>query len=298
MWKAYLQSFFQKYDYPAEGAAALLETLDAVCRHEQMAAVMKQVISDYENLEVPTTEDVRALLERVRQNLQPCGLQSEATELLLFLLLCPRLECIYRQQGLAEDWFAGVAYDLRAKLNECYALRGIWGSFVCDWFCRFFSLGRFAIGRLQYELTSIPESYCPADFAYMAGQPAVNIHIPSGRPLIQSEIRESMAEAAAFFAPRFPEGKVLFMCYSWLLFQGHLEMLPRSSGIRTFMEEFSIINSDEDPSMHDMQRIFNTDNMQDLDALPQNTSLQRAYVQWLKKGKAVGRGLGIRYIQV
>ena len=132
----------------------------------------------------------------------------------------------------------------------------------------------------------------------MAGQNALNVHIPSGRPLIQQEIRDSMAEAAAFFAPQFSEGKVLFICHSWLLFPGHLEMLPERSGIRAFMEEFNIAGSYEDPTRHDLWRIFGTEAVDDPDTLPQRTSLQRAYVRWLKDGKTVGGGLGFRYIQV
>ena len=73
---------------------------------------------------------------------------------------------------------------------------------------------------------------------------------------------------------------------------------PEESGIRQFMEEFTLAGTYDDPTGHDLWRIFDTDNTQDLDALPQKTSLQRAYAQWLKDGKAVGGGIGIRYIPV
>ena len=87
------------------------------------------------------------------------------------------------------------------------------------------------------------------------------------------------------------------ICHSWLLFPGHLEMLPESSGIRQFMAEFTLAGAYDDPTGHDLWRIFNTDNTADLDALPQETSLQRAYVKWLKAGRSPGGGIGIRYLQ-
>ena len=298
MWNTFLKDFFVKYDYPPAGGAALLESLKAICAHDQMLSLLRQAVDAYESWQTPVKTDVQALLLQVRQGAETYGFPKESTELLLFLLLCPHLEILYRQKGLPEDWFVGVTRDLRSKLNECYAVRGIWGSFVADWFVWFFSLDRFVMGRLQYECIPIPAAYCPAGFEHMAGQPAVNLHIPSGVPLRQADVQASMAEAARFYADRFPDGNVLFICHSWLLFPGHKEMLPEESGIRQFMEEFTLAGTYDDPTGHDLWRIFDTDNTQDLDALPQKTSLQRAYAQWLKDGKAVGGGIGIRYIPV
>ena len=298
MWNDFLKDFFVKYEYPQAGAEALLESLDGICRHGQMFSVMQQAVAAYESWEKPTKEDIHQLLLQVRQAANHYSFPNEPAELLLFLLLCPHLEALYRQKGLPAEWFSGVARDLRSKLNECYAVRGIWGSFVADWFVRFFAVDRFVLGRLQYELIAIPAEYCPAGFSHMAGAPAVNIHIPSGAPLLREAVRASMASAARLYADRFPDGNVLFICHSWLLFPGHLEMLPAESGIRQFMEEFTLAGSYEDPNGHDLWRIFDTDNTKDLDSLPQETSLQRAYVAWLKAGKAVGGGIGIRYIQL
>ena len=298
MWNAYLQEFFQKYDYPAEGAAALLDSLNQILAHTQMSAVMARAVAAYESWETPVKGDIQELLNQVRQAAQDFGFPKESTELLLFLLLCPHLEQLYRQKGLPEDWFAGVARDLRSKLNECRTIRGVWGSFVADWFVRFFAVDRFVPGRLQFEMIPVPDSYCSDKIAYLRGQPSVNIHIPSGAPLRSEEVRASIEAAAQFFADRFPDRNVLFICRSWLLFPGHLEMLPETSGIRQFMEEFTIADSYEDPTGHDLWRIFHTDSTSDIGTLPQDTSLQRAYVQWLKDGKAVGGGMGIRYMQM
>lgn len=298
MRNTYLQDFFKKHDYPAEGAAALLDTWKQIEAHPRMAPLVLNMVEDYETGRLATIEDFRARMVQLRQGEETFGFSKEPTELLLFLLCTRHLAQLYRQYGLPESWFDGVARDLRSKLNECHTLRGIWGSFVPDWFLRFFSLARFVIGRLQYEMIPVPDSYCSDANAALRGQPSVNIHIPSGAPLRQDEVRASMAGAARFFADRFPDRKVLFICRSWLLFPGHREMLPEESGIRKFMEEFPVVDPYCDPTGHDLWRIFNTEDTADIDALPQNTSLQRAYRSWLKAGKPVGGALGIRYMQM
>lgn len=298
MWNAFLTRYFQEYDYPQEGAQSLLAVLEQILSHETLAPVLLGAVEEYARTAPEVSEQVTALMQRVHAAVLETDICPEATDLLFFLLCMKPLKQRYEEAKLPMDCYRGVADDLRAKLHECYALKGIWGTFVASWFSRFFSLGRFPMGRLQYECIPIPESYCPEGYAHMAGQPAVNVHIPSGRPLRREDVRASMAEAAAFFAPRFPDGKVLFICHSWLLFPGHLEMLPETSGIRAFMEEFTVAGTYDDPTGHDLWRIFYTENHDDLDALPQNTSLQRTYVRWLKAGKAVGGGIGIRYIQV
>lgn len=298
MYRSYLQEFFVTYQYQPEGAQSLLAALDQILDHEVLAPVFLGAVEEYARAAPEVSEQVSALMQRVHTAVLGTDLCPEAADLLFYLLCMKHLKQRYEDAKLPMAYFRGVADDLRAKLHECYALKGIWGTFVASWFSRWFSLGRFAIGRLQYECIPIPESYCPEGYAHLAGQPAVNVHIPSGRPLICQEIRDSMAAAAAFFAPKFPDGKVLFICHSWLLFPGHLEMLPPSSGIRAFMEEFSVAGAYDDPAGDDLWRIFYTENVRDPEALPQNTSLQRAYVRWLKDGKTPGGGFGLRYIQL
>lgn len=298
MWKEFLTRYFQEFDYPREGAASLLQSLDLALAHEALAPVLLGAVAEYEQTAPSVSEQVSALMQRVHAVALNTDLPTEAVDLLFYLLCMKPLKQRYEKAGLPREYYSGVAADLRFKLNECYALKGIWGTFVASWFSRFFVLGRFPIGRLQYECIPIPESYCPEGYAHMAGQPAVNVHIPSGSPLIPQEVQASMEEAARFYAPQFPDGRVLFICHSWLLFPGHKEMLPESSGIRAFMEEFTLIGTYDDPNGHDLWRIFYTENTDNIDALPQNTSLQRSYVAWLKAGKAVGGGLGIRYIQM
>ena len=296
MWNTFLNDFLQKYDFPAVGSKSLLNSLDQILSHNQLSTILLTAVQTYET-SATTQEAIMELLQQVKAAAAETEIPTEAVELLFFMLCMKPLKARFDAAGLPEDYYAGVARDLRSKLNECYAVRGIWGSFVAHWFPRFFVPDRFVMGRLQYELITIPEQYCTPETAHFANQPAINVHIPSGAPLRIEEVRASMQEAAKFYGAYFPGGNVPFVCNSWLLFPGHREMLPDSSGIRQFMEEFTLLNAYEEPQRQNLWRLFLTDEVWELDQLPQDTSLQRAYVAWLKAGKSVGGGLGLRFLQ-
>ena len=295
MWHDFLQAFFVRYEYPKAGAEYLLNLVAQLNEESSLRQLLAQKLDDYISGRIQTLDDVKALLEEIRIAAEGAKIPHESASLLFFLLCMQPLKAQYDRMGLSEDYYAGVARDLRSKLNECYAVKGIWGSFVSPWFAGFFALTRFVIGRLQYEIIQMPDCIS-ADGKYcFHGQTAVNMHIPSGCPLDMEQVHASMAEAAQFFAHHFPDGKVLFHCNSWLLFPGHYEMLPPSSRIRQFMEEFTIIRVNIYQSKPDLWRIFKTFDTEDPAKLPQETSLQRAYARWLQDGKPVGAGLGIRY---
>lgn len=298
MWYEYLKDFFNQYDYPKDGADYLLSLTAELSAGSDLWNTLLEGVQSYETGTLQTKEALAALLAKIKETSAQSNVPSEASEFLFFLLCTKQLKAIYDQTGLPESYFRGVAIDLRCKLNECRAVKGIWGTFVSLWFAGFFAVTRFAIGRLQYEMIQMPP-YISTDGAYcFQGQPAINVHIPSSGPLMIEDVQASMAEAARFFAPHFPQGRVLFHCNSWLLFPGHYDMLPPTSGIRRFMDEFTLIRGDTHADKHDLWRLFDTENVDDPSTLPQNTSLQRKYVQWMLDGKPVGSAIGIRYYPI
>lgn len=298
MWYGFLQAFFARYEFPEAGAEYLLNLVQQLGEDSKLRQLLAQNLDDYICGRIQTSDDVKALLEELKTAAEAENIPSESASLLFFLLCMEPLKAQYDRMGLPEDYYAGVARDLRSKLNECYTVKGIWGSFVSPWFAGFFAMTRFVIGRLQYEIIQMPD-YISTDGKYcFHDQTAVNLHIPSGCPLDMEQVHDSMAKAAKFFAHHFPDGKVLFHCNSWLLFPGHYEMLPPESRIRQFMEEFTIIRANIYQSKPDLWRIFKTFETDDPAKLPKDTSLQRAYAQWLSEGKPVGAGIGIRYYPV
>lgn len=292
----YLQQYTIQYSFPAEAKAALYQAFDEVCGDPDLYQTMVQAISAYESGKIQSRDEMLELLFHVRQQAEGFCVPSETVEVLFFILCSKHLKDLYVEKKMPLGYYDGLASDIISKLRECYTVKGIWGSFVTTWFAAFYVLGRFAIGRLQFDVIDMPACISLDGKYCFNGEQAVNIHIPSGRPLRKPDVQASLKEATAFFADRFPGDSVLFTCHSWLLYPGHYEMLPKESGIRQFMEEFILIDVDIHPDGKDLWRIFDTFDHENLDNLPQNTSLQKSYVQWLKQGKPVGAGLGIRYM--
>ena len=90
--------------------------------------------------------------------------------------------------------------------------------------------------------------------------------------------------------------KVVFRCSSWLLFPKHNEIFPETSNIRKFLNSFEIDKNSVTLSNSNLWRIFYTDKSVDfLHEYPENTSLQRAYKQFLALGESAGGATGYKY---
>lgn len=289
---SYLQAYFSRYPHPAEAQTALLE---AAADAKVLNAV--QCAADaYGAMENCNEGAILSLLEAARKQADAPS-PSYALDYLFYVFCMGHLERRYAEAGLPQRWLDGVAADLLAKLHECHTIHGVWGTYVFHWFPWFFTLQRFAMGRLQFEFRPMHSCVSPDGSLMFCGEPSVNVHIPSGAPLDPDAVEASFQEAAAFYAERFPDRRVLFTCSSWLLFPGHRQMLPPESRIRQFMDFFTPVSGTIDNGKRNLWRIFGTEQVSDLDALPEKTGLQRAYLRWLRSGKPVGNGIGIRYIQ-
>ena len=182
--------------------------------------------------------------------------------------------------------------DLKWKLDECKAVKGICGSFVAGWFPGFFNLTRFALGRLQFELVDFWLDYNDNGISLKKGDKVINVHIPrTGTPMDKESCDKSYAQAREFFKPQVGEN-CPFICHSWLLYPENLEILPKHTNTYRFASEFYIAESATNDG-EDLWRLFDTDE-KDPEKLPTNSSFRRNYVEHLKKGGKVGWGLGIR----
>ncbi len=282
--KTWLKTFCEEFDWPEEAYIAHDKALDFLKGDEKYFGYVKTYFADEE---LDLWDTVKAL----REDYADCEIASETVQLLFFVLISCHLKEKYKAKGIDEAVWRQSMCDLKAKLIECKNVRGIWGSFVADWFCGFFCMTRFGLGRLQYEITRIPEIKNEENKEY-TGKKVINIHIPGIGPLLPEDVEESLGLAAKFYADEFEGDEVLFHCGSWLLFPEHREFLPERSRILQFMDFFTVIDSGYHDDGHDLWRIFNTDE-KDVDKFPADTSLQRAYIAWLKAGNKPGWGRGI-----
>ena len=295
-WTDYVAEFCDSSAYPKEAKRVLIEGTQQIIDNAHLRKCYEKHLQNYEISH--KREDITASMEEIEKQMNGVGLPFYTTKFLYFVLCTKHLKELYHEMGYPQTFFAGLQDDMKSKLMESYQIHRVWGTFVGGWYYKFFALERFAIGRLEYDIISMPPCISLDGKYCFNGEKAVAIHIPSTRPLLKEEVRKSMKEAASFFKNCFEGNRVLFVCHSWLLFPGHYEMLPESSGIRQFMDEFEIIHVDMDSTKRILWRIFGTKDTEDLESLPRDTTLQRAYADWLKARRPIGDGLGIRYISV
>ncbi len=141
------------------------------------------------------------------------------------------------------------------------------------------------LGRLEYNRGAISFSDGPCGYT-------IGVHIPGGTPLESAACEDSLNVAREFFSRHFPEEPIaLFHCSSWLMDPQLAEYLPASSNIVQFQRRFQILplaRGDEESARCERVREYifgGSGNSPDLDELPQDTTLQRAYVAHRRSGR-------------
>lgn len=215
-------------------------------------------------------------------------------DLLYLIALTPHLKTLYRQKGISDYIYDASVCDLKWKAKECKDVYGVWGTFVGWWTIGFFKMSRFGIGRLQFNLKNFTEEVAINDFRFDENDLYIDTHIPSCGPLDYQECQKSYKYAAEFFKDSFSNKPVVFGCRSWLLSPDNKNILPDTSNIVKFMQDYTLVKVDTDTTNNNLWRIFGTFVLpQKVNDLPQDTSLRRAFVKWLEKGNTIKIGFGL-----
>ncbi len=214
----------------------------------------------------------------------------------LFLLQTskPAVEA-YREKGVPEAIIWDTFSDLRYKTLECKNVYGTWGIFVSFWYPIFFSCDLVKLGRLEYEnILYHGETYEKNGYVLKDGDPVKNIHIPSsGEPFDKASRLASYKKAYEFFKEERNGGPLVCVCHSWLLYPENRKILPPTSNIVSFMGDFDLQRGEIEEEFHDAWRVFGSDAQKPAEQLPEKTSMQRAFKQWLVEGNKTGEGFGI-----
>lgn len=284
----FVLNFMDKIGICDEAKKYLAETADMILKNDEAKKLLFSCETDYFGDEdgdyTDKTLDMVSVLT---------GVHIYTVHFVFLLCMAERLKRDYMDAGLEENLYWDLMRDLKYKLDECYAVHKIWGTFVFSWFRDHYRMKRFALGRFQYEEKVYDgEPYRKGNIVLNPGDVVYNFHIPSSGS-IKKEIRlDSYKKAFRFFAK---EGQkyIIFMCFSYLLYPENKTTFPKDSNLYSFMEDFDIISVRKDDSFHDAWRIFNTDDVSDLSRLPQDTTLQKNYIERLKNGGTFGLGTGI-----
>ena len=288
----FLESFMKKLDFPRDAQAGLLEAHACLERDPDavraVEAVTRQMLADTEHRR--TKEMLGELTGLARQT----QIQPYTMHLLFFMRSAQPLLAEYHEKGIPEEVFWNSMADLRYKLLECRAVHGIWGTFVGYWFPQYYTMERFGLGRLQYQIAPFTlGDYRHGGDLIRSGDRSYQVHIPSAGPLTREKRMESYRRAYAFFRHELGSGPMVLTCESWLLYPENEKFLPEGSNIVDFMHDFHIVRSEPSDTFSDAWRVFGKDSVLPVDRLPVKTSLQRAYVKWLGDGNKTGYGYGV-----
>jgi len=287
--KTYLAEFLAACDYQREDAAYLCGVYEEIASHRVANAFFEEALALYHDSDTCDHEQILRLADKAATAID---VHEYTAELLIYLCMTRELKRRYAARGIDDTIFYNSMLDLRYKLEECKAVKGIVGSFVAGWFAGFFDMTRFALGRLQFELIPFGEAYEKGGKRLTPDSRVINVHIPrTGTRLSAEACDEAYTQAAMFFADEI-EGDVAFVCHSWLLYPENEAILTERSNIVTFMKRYDILKWDVDKHTMDLWRLFDTDERHP-DRLPTDTTARKNYVAHLKAGGKLGWGFGV-----
>ena len=289
----YVLSFMDELGFDKEAVASLSADIEKIYANEDAKALFAGAVDNYER---DINSDYTALRETAKRAGEIVGVHAYSAELLLFICFSKNLRELYRLRCISDRiWFDSMS-DLKWKLWECKAVKGMWGSFVAGWFPGFFNLTRFALGRLQFEIVAFDGEYEKNGRSLKKGDKVINVHIPRTLTPLNKESRDdAYAQAAEFFKNMTDGAPIAFVCSSWLLYPEAEKILPAHSNIRGFMADYDMIRSktNDEGEYGDMWRLFDMDFTGDLNDYPEDSSLRRAYKKFLLDGNRTGSGYGV-----
>lgn len=292
---AYLKEFCQEIDFPEEAIEGLSLAYGQLEKRKESHTKFLELVEYYkEHNEKSEYEGIIGKLDEIAEE---TGINKFTLHMLYAIALSKHTRFLYEQKGIDDKIFLDTMYDLKAKLMECHQLHDVWGTFVFWWEIDLFNLNLIALGRLQFEVNEFTEDYQGEKYSLKPGDKVLNMHIPSGKPLDCDACKESFIKATEFYREYFADKPVAFMCNSWLLYPAHREFLPKTSNILKFMDFFDIISSKERKDQGYLWRIFYKDWEKEPKDLPRNSSLQRAYADWIMEGNYAGEGIGVFFIE-
>ncbi len=292
--KEYINSFFDEYDFPQEARDELICVYDKI-QTNGIWNLLSKYIDEYNEKD---TLQWDAAADEFTKMSKEQGVHEYSVNMIFLICLTKHAKELYEKKGLSCEVYKETFNDLKCKLFECHNVYGIWGNAALKtWYGRFFELNLFAFGRFQFEKSKFwdAKEYVVDGRCIKKDDLIINIHIPSsGKPVTKDAIDDSFAKAYEFYKDLFEDKVVLFTLRSWLLNPEHREFLPQNSNILNLLDYFKII-SYTSPHWGDWWRIFNKEYNDNLDEMPSDTSLQRAYIDWVKKGNSPCYGRGVLF---
>ncbi|MBR3968958.1 MAG: DUF5596 domain-containing protein [Clostridia bacterium] len=284
MLKENFKKMMQKLNFPLEAQNELLSAFDTVSSSEFF-----DIINRYNSGE----NDFDEMLNNTKLFAEERGVSPYKAYMVLLLCLLPMLLDKYIKNGFCDEFFYNTMQDLRYKLQECYLIHGVYGTFVPKWYKGFFEMRIFALGRLQFEKNTTWFDCDVNGLHIPKGTNVLSVHIPrTETPLLHEQVLDSYRQAVNFFKDYF-KNRCIFICNSWLLYPWNRSILKDESNLAQFYDDFTVVMSGEYQNYSECWRLFDCLYDGNPDNLPANTSLRRSYIERIKSGKPIGHGTGV-----
>ena len=272
----------KKIGFPKDAANYIHSVYNGIT-HNNMA--FKELLSAKNSFLSPTSTEYKKCIRRIHEEI---GINIYTINLILVLACAKNVKTLYDKNGISEKVYFDTMCDISLKLQECKKLYDIWGIFNLDWYRGIFTLQTFKLGRLEYEIMPCPfDSY--KDYA-KKGDIIYRCYIPSDGPLTPESVIDSLKYAFKFFGIK---DKLIVYCKSWLIYPEHYQLFPKGSNLRAFYDLFDITDRELSKSNENLWRIFYKPADTPVDRLPSNTTLQRNFKEYLRKGNYIGIGTGM-----
>lgn len=288
-----LCEFFRECEYSSEDSEYLLSAYDKIMNNTEARGLLERSLAIY-------AEDYHCNYNEIWANADKIAnivyLNEYTAELLTYICLTPQLKKYYIANNISLDIYKTTVMDLKYKLEECKLVYGIKGTFVVEWYPGFFELRRFGMGRLQFQIRKMPQDYEKDGKKISAGANVIEVHIPrSGEPLTEEACMASYLAAKEFFKDQVADDPCPFVCNTFLLYPENESFVPKHTNTYRFMKSYDVFRVEVDRARKNLWRLFDTQE-QNVDKLPADTSMRRAFVDHLKKGGKIGWGYGVRFV--
>ena len=202
-------------------------------------------------------------------------LGAGAFPMLALLLTAEDVVDFHHSRRIPEE----ISWQTLADLGQqVWVHRKTYGSFgihTQGWLTIAWSGALYWLGRLQFNLLGRPDG---ADWL-------LSTHIPETGPLLPASVDDSFARATAFFAEHFGDYEIgQFHCESWLLDPQLTGAVGPDSNMGRFQQRWRLEPPPRDGDGDALFFTFRKRGAVDLEALPQDTTLQRAIVAKIRSG--------------
>ena len=238
---------------------------------------------------LPDQEEISRQYALLREDAQAFFAENDAHPnryehyLALFCAFAVLAHDAYVERGISEQVYVDTMRDITRWETVCAERRGVHGLKEVGWIQLHVQLKIFALGQLQFEPLEKAECELPPEWD---GLRIFNVHIPKGADL--SGRGEAYQKALDFFGL----SEAVAVCHSWLLSPKLGELLPPSSRILAFQNEYEIAWTDAKDRQAE-ERIFGP-KQEDYTLYPEKSSLQRAAKSALLRGEKMPVGYGCR----